>query len=454
MMKMKHWSFLAGALVLAQCLAAQVYPLSENNWSNPQFVQRFLGSYGVLTDKEPQITTAESDVFKNLGNLLRNNDSQGAIRSVQNAIKPDSSAALDYTLGNLLLQSGDYAGGVRAYEAAIQKFPNFLRAYKNAGLAYIQMQNFEKGSEFIVKSIELGNQEGDSFGLLGYCYLNMGLTVAALDAYRMAGVLAPNNRDWQVGKATALQRLGVHEEAIAKFDELIRSQPGNRSFYVAAANSALSLRDETRAARYLEVLRRNSLADAQALMLLGDIYLNQNLFSLARQTYADVIAQSGSQDVSRVLRFVRGLVGMGAHQEANSFMRQLESSSMGLTSEQRTQFLNLKSQLALAMGDSEQAVASLEEVIAGDPLNGEALMLLGGFYFDSQDFERALFYYERAQKITAHQLNGFVQAARVKVAQRQFAEAVSLLQQAQSIRHQSHVEDYLNAVRNALRASS
>ena len=35
------------------CLGAQSYPLSENTWSNPEFVDRFLGTYGFDTEKHP-----------------------------------------------------------------------------------------------------------------------------------------------------------------------------------------------------------------------------------------------------------------------------------------------------------------------------------------------------------------------------------------------------------------
>ena len=453
MMKKTILSVIGFALI-SSGLFSQTYPLSENSWNNPDFVKRFLGSYGVLSGKEPEITSEDAELFRGIGERLNANDMQGAISLLNESIGPDKSAALDYTLGNIYLQNGDYAAGVKAYEGAIRKFPNFLRAYKNTGLAYIQMQNYEKGAEFIVKSVELGNQEGDSFGLLGYCYLNMGRNEAALDAYRLAGILAPNNKDWQIGKATALQRVGQYEEAIAKFDELIAKFPSNKTFYTAAANACLSLRDEQRAARYLELIRRGNNRDAQVLMLLGDIYLNQNLIPLAVGVYEDVLSIASSGDSERILRFARGLVAMGKYADAGAFIEQIQSSRLSLGSEQQKQILNLRSQIALAEGKSEEAVASLKQLIETDPLNGEALILLGEFYYNTGDNETALFYFERAQKIPSHQVEALIQSARVKVAQRQFADAIDLLQQAQAIKSQPYVEEYLEAIRNALKASA
>ena len=452
-MKIKALFFSVSLLFTTIGLFAQVFPLSQNSWSNPDFVKRFLGSYGVLTEKEPQITSDESETFKQLGELLSQENMQGAVALMRGAIKPDSSAALDYTLGNIHLQMGDYDAGIRAYEAAIRKFPNFQRAYKNSALAYIQTQNYEKGLEFLIKAIELGNQEGDSFGLLGYCYLNLGQDHSALDAYRMAGVLSPKNKDWQVGKATALQRVGLYEESLAKFDELIQSNPRMAAYYTAAANSSLSLQEEMKAAKYLELLERRGLADDAARMLLGDIYLNQKLYGLSTDVYARVLEGTAQPDIARLIRYTRGLISMGAVSEASEFLGKIESRSGSLNDAQQLELLNLKSKLAFATGDEASGIASLEQVIELDPTNSEALLLMGEHYFTQLDYEMALFYFERAQKLQDAQVDGLVQAARVKVAQNKFAEAVDLLQRAQGISPQSHVEAYLNAVRNALKTT-
>lgn len=448
-------SFLTATVLLlvSGSLFAQTYPLSENSWNNPEFVKRFLGSYGVLTEKEPQITTEESEVFQQLGDLLQVNNMQGAINLILSAQTPESSAALDYTLGNLYLQNGDYSAGIRAYEKAIRKFPNFQRAYKNVALAYIQMQDYDNGREYLVKAIELGNQEGDSFGLLGYCYLNADKNESALDAYRIAGVLSPNNKDWQVGKATALQRIGMHEESIGKFNELIEANPKTKAYYTAAANSSLSLGDDMQAAKYLELLVRRGIADTPAKMLLGDIYLNQKLYSLSTEVYGDVLESSSNPDISRLVRYTSGLISMGAVDQADSFLTKLEARKDALSDKEQLQVLNLRSKIAFANGDSASAVESLEEVIKIDPTNGEALLLLGEYYYGESDYEMSLFYYGRAQNLDESRVDAYVQAARVKVAQRKFADAVDLLQKAQGIKPQSHVEAYLNAVRNALKTT-
>lgn len=432
---------------------AQTYPLSENRWDNPDFVKRFLGSYGVLTDREPQITTKEADLFKTIADFHGAGQAAQAISALRSAITPESSAALQYTLGNLLLQGGDTDAAVTAYKEAIRKFPNFTRAYKNLGLAYVHSQRYEDAAGIFAKAVELGNFDGDTMGLLGYCYLNMDLVESALDSYRIAAVLSPKNRDWAVGKATALQRAGMYREAIAQFEELILRYPDTKAYYSAAANAHLALGEDLKSVAYLDLLRRRGDADNSVLMLLGDILVNNQMYHQAVSAYSEALGKAKDSDLDRILRFVRALSYQGANEDARGFVDLIRKSSVRLDTAKETQLLNMESQIALALGDSEKAVAVLEELTRSDPLNGEALLLLGGHYFESGDNERAVFYFERAEKLDAHKVDALIQLARVRVAQSRFDQAVRLLREAQAAKFQPHVADYLAAVENALKAS-
>ena len=167
---------------------AQTFPLSPNSWDNPDFVDRFLGSYGIRTDIEPKISESEADLFNGLMALVQAEQMSQAIGQLKTyldnnagAEKPPS-AALPFTLANMLLQDGQLDEAIKYYTLAIKQFPNFLRAQKNLGLAYLQNQKFEEAIKLIVKSIELGEGGGDTYGLLGYSYLNLGQYGPALEA--------------------------------------------------------------------------------------------------------------------------------------------------------------------------------------------------------------------------------------------------------------------------------
>ena len=434
-------------------LSAQVFPLSENSWSNPEFVKRFLGSYGAMTDREPKVTTEEAAILQQVAPLMQNNDYQGAIAVVQAGITPESSAALEYTIGNLALQSGNYALAEQNYRAAIRKFPNFLRSYKNLGLTYVQQGKFMEARDMFVKALELGDSNGDTYGLVAYCYLNAGDMAKARDAYGVARVLNPGNKDWVVGYAQALIATAEYAKAISVFEELIAKEPSRADYYKQIANAYISLKDFESATRFLEIIRRMGKGDAPSLVLLGDLYINAGLLDLALNTYLEASDASGTITESRRLGIVRAFLRRQAYDQADKFLNHLESSGADALSENtEAEILNLRAELAIAQGQKEDAIATLEKVTEIDPFNGRALLLLGGFYVDS-DPAKAIYYYELAQNIDSVAAEAYIEHGRLRVGMREYTKAIDLLEQAQSIEYKATVARYLDAVRRVMDAA-
>lgn len=428
---------------------AQIFPLSTNSWDNPEFVKRFLGSFGVNTRIEPEITREEATLFSELADII-GTDPNAAIARLRAAITPQSSAALDYTLGSLLLQQGDMAGAIRNYEAAIRKFPSFMRAYKNLGLALIQSNRFEEAIPMLVKAIELGDGDGNTFGLLGFAYLSTDRPRSALDAYRMAHMLLPGNRDWKVGLAQSLNQIGDYQQAAAILRELIQAHPDHIPFYLNRANALIAMGREMEAATHLEIVKRLGGANVATLRLLGDIYLNAFMPQLAAENYMLALAHRDGMPVSQALLSARNLVMFAAFDEAQDLISKIyEVAGRDLSDEDRVNLLNISAEIALSRGDDAEAAELLEQVIAIEPLNGRALILLGNYYNRIGNIEEAAFFYERAATIASVQVDALIQHARMLVGARQYAQAVTLLELAQSIRPAQNVENYLNAVRNA-----
>ncbi|TVR46841.1 MAG: hypothetical protein EA425_16770, partial [Puniceicoccaceae bacterium] len=363
----------------ASLLQAQVWPLSENTWTNPEFVKRFLGSYGVRTAVEPQISREEADFFNTLVPLIGENPDD-AIRRLRGRITEETSPALDYTLANILLQQGRNADAAREYRNAIRKFPNFLRAYKNLGLALIQAADYTEAIPMLVKAIELGDGDGDTFGLLAFCYLNTGQYHAAIDAYRNARMLNPRNRDWRIGLAQALIQISDHVQAAALLKDLIRENPDAPQYWISRVNAFISMNQPERAVSHLEVLRRLGRADAPSLLLLGDIYTNQNLNHLAVAAYQEALGIERPATAAQAIRIAGTLTARGQFDDAVDFISRIRTSHPDLEDRQELELLNLEAEIALAEGNEEEAAEILERIVDRDPMNGRALLTLGNYY--------------------------------------------------------------------------
>jgi hypothetical protein len=81
---------------------------------------------------EPTVTRAEAQLLRRAAELLET-DPKAAIALLEDAQSPDSSAALDFALGNFHYQAEELEQAAVAYRAAIGKMPLFRQALNNLG---------------------------------------------------------------------------------------------------------------------------------------------------------------------------------------------------------------------------------------------------------------------------------------------------------------------------------
>ena len=439
---MKHISLLL--TIITQFVYSQSYPLSDNNWDNPDFVDRFMGSYGVDTEKSPSLSRDEADVFRRVADVGYKTSS--AIEILRNAIDSDSSAAMDFALANFLLQSGDVTYAIESFTAAIRKFPNFGRAYKNIGLAYIQSRDYKKALPNLTKSLEILGGDGGLFGLIGYCHLNNENYGPALDAYKLALVFEPNSRDWRLGQLKALQNLGKYSEVENIIYNYIEEDPNEPEFWLQQANAFIAQKEYLDAAANFEVVKMLGGADSDMYTLLGDIYVNLDAPILALEPYTRALS-TGEVEPEDALKLAKILSRRLPANELEIFLTKIsETYDDNLSQESSLTLLTLKAANALSMDDKVGAMEMLTEVVSRDPLNGGALLTLGSYYIQENELEKALDYYERASKVEAVKVDALLGATRILVKRGKYLLAINRLKEAQSIKEQYFVAEYINTL--------
>lgn len=113
---------------------------------------------------------------------------------------------------------------------------------------------------------------------------------------------------------------------------------------------------------------------------------------------------------------------------------------------ERKDLLKLQARIAVAKGASDEEVRILEEIVALDPLDGEALLLLGQHHGRAGNPEKAIFYYERAASLEAFEAEAKVRHAQLLVKQGSYEEALPLLRRAQQLKPRDNIQDYLEQV--------
>lgn len=423
-------------------------PVVPNSWNNPQFQARVLGSFGVRSGVEPEPFERDEARFfnENILPVVQAGETAQAIQVIESNLTAESNPNLDYILGTLYLQQGNFERAVRSYRQAVEKFPEFLRAHKNLGIALTQMGEAEAAIASLALSIEYGDSSGDTFGLLAYNYFNTGEYNRALDAYRVATVLDPKNKDWMIGKTQSLMEIGAYAEATQSAMELLEIDPLSASLWLTRANARIGLEDFEGAILSLEMARLLGDPPLRSLILLADLYVNNGVPQLAVDVYTDALGKG--MDSSTALRVVRFFIAQGQMEEAKRFVNHPDFSSADWSGAEQEQLLVLRSRMLLADGDESEAMTLLSEVVERNPLNAQALLQLGDYHRRGGDTEQAIFYYDRIIALSAieQRFEGLVQKATLLVELQQYREARDLVRTAMGIRSEGRLESYLEAL--------
>lgn len=433
--------------------SAELAPWSASSIiRDPEWQKSFLGSYGFLSGVEPEIKASELEILREIIDLMKVNP-RAASTMLAQRVEPQSSAALDFILANLRFQNGDTANAVVSYEQALTKFPDFRRARKNLGLLMVQMGEYEGAIEQLTRAIELGDRDGRTYGLLGYCYLNQENPVAAEQAYRTAVLQQPNSNDWQLGLARALLAQQRYEESISLFSTFLERNPLDARVWKLQANAFIGIEKPRAAAVNFETVRILDQADASTLILLGDIYMNDGIHDLARDAYLEAIAKDkGGAAFEPAYRAAELLLRTKAYEACTEVVASIDQQYRSrMTGQQTLELMTLKAKLARGQGRNKEAAAMLEEIVARDGTRGDAILELARFHRDQGDEQKALLLLERAENLEAFEYQALIEHGQFKVASQDYEEAAQLLRRALRIKKEPRVERFLARVDEAIR---
>ena len=426
----------------------------EEVWNDPEFKKSFLGTYGVHPDVEPRIGPEDRVVLEKVYPLLGTNPDEAA-RLIEESKTPESSAIFDFVLGNLDFQADQLDEAERHYQEAVTRFPSFRRAWRNLGLIQARDQRYTPAIVSFTKMIELGGGDAISYGLLGGAYLSKDDYLAAESAFRQALLLEPQNAQWRIGLARAVVKQEKYEEAAALLNVLIEHEPDRSEFWLLQANAYIGMKQPLKAAENLEMLSLRGQASASNLSLLGDLYLNEGQTDLATGAYLRGIALDPAQPIAPPLRAAQNLASRGAMGQAKLVSQAIRARlTTPFDPEQSIELSKLDARVAAGEGRGVEAIRILEEVVALDPLDGDALLLIGQHYAEAGEAEHAIIYFERAENIQAVEAQARLRHAQVFVSQGKYDQAVPLLKRAQEIKPREQVARYLEQVERLARAGS
>jgi tetratricopeptide (TPR) repeat protein len=450
----------AEAAAVAEPIAAVAVATAERGHddpmrSDPTRAKRFAESYLAETEIEPRVTPAERDLLMDVFELITAEKLDEAARRLAKSISPTASAALDFTMGNIHYQREALDAAVAAYRAAVDKHPKFRRAWGMLAELQFRRSSFTDAIPAFTRVIELGGGDSVTYGLLGAAHANRGSHVAAESSFRVATMLDPEALDWRIGLARSLFEQGRHADAAALLDVLIGERPERPEFWLEQGKAYVRLARPLDAIENLEMVDLLGASSAASLNLLGDQYAGQRMYDLAVGCYLRALEVDSAAGVDRALRAAKYIAVQGGTAEVRPLLDGVESlRGAALDVGSRKDLFHLRARIAVAEGATDEEARALEQVVALDPMDGDALILLGRHHARNGDDQRAVFCFERAASIEAFEWSAKLRHAELLVGRRKYREALPLLRRVVALNPREDAQKLLDHVeREAKRGS-
>lgn len=461
-MKRSHTLISLIALAMPTLAAAvepdEPLPLSTSYWRDPAFLKAFNGSYRIEARIEPVVTAEERAVLVEIQQLMAREDRAGAIRTLAQNTLTASSPALAFNLANLHFEAGDMDRAADGYRKAIGEMPSFRRARRNLAITMVRQNDLDGALPHLLEAVRLGDAEGATYGLLGYCRLQRGEWASALQAYRLAQLSEPDTVDWLAGIAQCLQNLDAREEAAALLDEVVRKRPQESSYAILRASVLLDLDRQTEAVETLELPFRLGTLPPDATLLLADLHLRNGRVSVARERMIAAHAKpdAGKPDVSRVAAITASALHLGEWAFAREAL-ELAKTGGGQTPSNALRLLE-----AMVLIQSGEHVAAgveiLRELITLDPADPRPPLELGRHLaasaaVGSDAHGEAELLLERAATHPDAEVEARLELARLNVRGERYEAAVAAAERAFELDPRPEIGDYLNSLKSLMEAA-
>ena len=405
-------------------------------------------SNSFLKEREPEMTAEEYAIYEQVMTMLATNP-DFALKLLESLMtdKKAPSPAFEFILGNAHYAAGRIDQAEKSYRSAVDRFPSFVRAWNNLGVLYYTAGRFAEGIPCFSRSVVLGDRNPSTLGLLACCLERTGDSVAASNAFLQALAGDPLNTDWKEGLLRVYVDTRQFGPAEVMARGLIKLRPTETRYWLAYANILLSSHRKGEALVLLEAAAATGVAGPDELSVLGDLYAERELFPEALAAYRKVYAAAAPQGEKRLLRHAQVLLGAGRLDEAR---QTLEPLARTISPESRATFLQVRANLFAARKEWPQARRELEALLAADPLNGRALLLLGRAYAAEGDEAHARISFESAYRTPGSVYLASLELANLELRQKHYPKVVEYLEKALTFERTEPVSDLLQQVKALL----
>ncbi|HEX2855516.1 MAG TPA: tetratricopeptide repeat protein [Opitutaceae bacterium] len=401
-------------------------------------------SYGFLKNREPEMTATEYALYDKVVSLIAARP-EYAMKLLETMMgdKTPASPAFEFVLGNAHYATGKHELAITHYRRAVEKYPDFLRAWTNLGITCYAAGRHAEAVPCFNKALSLGDRAASTYGLLGYCLAKADNPLAAEMAYLQAFALDPDNPDWIQALAQLLVGTKQYARAEALVRQLIRLKPAESHNWMLHATILIAQERRIDAIAVLETATRLGALSNAGQLALGDLYAEQGFHAEAVTTYRATMENAPDAGAQRLLRFAQSLIATRKLSEAQ---RVLDTAPAAASRDTKVLYWETKAALSFANKDHSGARQALESVLELETLNGRALLGLGELHASGGNPTKARLLYEQASQLPAFAYQANLELASLALDAKDPRKSAAHLRTALSLQRSPALQDYLARV--------
>jgi len=397
---------------------------------------------GVALAERPSVTREEASVLQRAGAVAETN-AAAAVTLLDAARRGDrSSAALDYSLGNLLVELEDFEAAEDAFRAAHEKAPLFKEARIGLGRALVLQSRWADAEQTLRGLTGASDASEEVLLLYGYVLLELNRLVSAESVYRRAVLAGGESPDALYGLARCFMEQERFSECAAVMEELVQRRPDEASYWALLADVRLAANRPDGALVALETARRLDVMTPRMRVLLGDLYMNRQRPEAALTAYQAAL-DAAPGDAAIRLKLAESLLMAGRTDDAGVLL----DAHVDAGDEQDIGYYRARAQWAEQTGRDAEAQAAYRAWVKLDPVQEQALLALGDLLHAAGKLSEAETWYDRARVAHPQRTAPLLRLAQIAMDRADYESAEKHLEHAHVLSGDASIERSLQQVR-------
>lgn len=308
--------------------------------------------------------------------------------------KGEEAAVFYFSMGQAFSLDSDPQRAIEAYRATLTHDPNSALVRARLAAELVKVGSYAEAKTLCEEAIALDPKYVDSYLLLAGIQVAAKEYDAAINTYKKALEVDPNNRDALLYNGVALAEIGKTKEGVAQLERLVKLKDNAESnidksvayYYLAKVYEESNQKPKAIQA-YEQALKQRP-GFSKAALALADIYIGQKQETKAHKILEEAFRESRAADIAE--RLAENYLEKGQYKEAIVYLETLVEEDP--TNE------NVKLRLALVYWQVkwfDKARLLLSDLHDRYPASSEIAFYLGELELERGDLDGAVVYYKK-----------------------------------------------------------